>query len=89
LRERARSIKDETLLHLDEYLERFTENAKKAGATIHWARDGKEACEIVLGLVRAKNADMVVKAKSMAGEEIHLNEGSRGSRDRAGRNGSW
>jgi len=74
LRERARSIKDETLLHLDEYLERFTDNATKAGATIHWARDGKEACEIVLGLVRAKNADMVVKAKSMAGEEIHLNE---------------
>ncbi|PYS98247.1 MAG: iron-sulfur cluster-binding protein [Acidobacteria bacterium] len=74
LRERARSIKDETLLHLDEYLERFTENAEKAGSTIHWARDGKEACEIVLGLVRAQNANMVVKAKSMAGEEIHLNE---------------
>jgi len=74
LRERARSIKDATLLHLDEYLERFTENAAKAGATIHWARDGKEACEIVLGLVGAKNAGMVVKAKTMAGEEIHLNE---------------
>src|SRR5215208_1782805 len=74
LRERARAIKDETLLHLDVYLERFTENAKNAGATIHWARDGKEACDIVLRLVRAKNADMVVKAKSMAGEEIHLNE---------------
>ena len=74
LRERARSIKDETLLHLDEYLERFTYNAANAGATIHWARDGKEACEIVLELVRAKNAGMVVKAKSMAGEEIHLNE---------------
>lgn len=74
LRERARAVKDETLLHLDEYLERFAENAQKAGATIHWARDGIEACEIVLGLVREKNADMVVKAKSMAGEEIHLNE---------------
>jgi len=74
LRDRARAIKDETLLHLDQYLERFTENAKKAGATIHWARDGKEACDIVLELVRAKNANMVVKAKSMAGEEIHLNE---------------
>ena len=74
LRESARAIKQETLLHLDEYLERFTENAAKAGAIIHWARDGKEACEIVLGLVRAKNANMVVKAKTMAGEEIHLNE---------------
>ena len=74
LRERARSIKEETLLHLDEYLERFTDNAEKAGAKIHWARDGKEACEIVIGLVRAKKAAMVVKAKSMTGEEIHLNE---------------
>ncbi len=34
----------------------------------------EEACEIIVGLVRAKNAQMVVKAKSMAGEEIHLNE---------------
>jgi len=74
LRERARSIKHETLLHLDQYLERFTQNAERAGATIHWARDGKEACEIVVGLVRTKNATMVVKAKSMAGEEIHVNE---------------
>jgi len=74
LRERARVIKEKTLLHLDEYLERFTENAEKAGATIHWARDGKEACEIIVHLVRTKNARMVVKAKSMTGEEIHLNE---------------
>ncbi len=74
LRERARAIKEETLLHLDKYLEQFAENAANAGATIHWARDGKEACEIVLGLLRVKNATMAVKAKSMAGEEIHLNE---------------
>ena len=74
LRERARSIKQETLLHLDDHLERFTQNAENAGATIHWARDGKEACEIVVGLVKAKHAEMVVKAKSMAGEEIHINE---------------
>jgi len=74
LRERARKIKEETLLHLDEYLERFTEKAEKAGASIHWARDGREACEIVVRLVRAKNAKMAVKAKSMASEEIHLNK---------------
>ena len=34
LREQARQIKDETLLHLDKYLERFAENAERAGATI-------------------------------------------------------
>ncbi len=74
LREKARSIKQETLLHLDEYLERFTENAASAGATIHWAGDGKQACDIIVGLIKQKNARMAVKAKSMAGEEIHLNE---------------
>lgn len=74
LREKARAIKEETLLHLDEYLLKFVENAEKAGAIVHWAREGKEACQIVIDLVNAKDAKMVVKAKSMAGEEIHLNE---------------
>jgi L-lactate dehydrogenase complex protein LldF len=73
LREKARKIKDETLLHLDQYLEKFTENAEKAGAKIHWAVDGKEANEIILGLIKSRNATNVVKAKSMVSEEIHLN----------------
>ena len=67
----ARQVKDETLAHLDKYLELFTENAARAGATIHWALDGKEACEIVLNLIKEINATNVVKAKSMATEEIH------------------
>ncbi|HTK37771.1 MAG TPA: LutB/LldF family L-lactate oxidation iron-sulfur protein, partial [Pyrinomonadaceae bacterium] len=73
LRNEARRIKDETLGHLDKYLEQFTGNAEKAGATIHWARDGKEACQIVLDLIDAIDATNVVKSKSMATEEIHLN----------------
>lgn len=73
LREKARVIKEETLLHLDEYLLKFVDNAEKAGAKIHWARDGKEACQIVLDLVNTRDARMVVKSKSMATEEIHLN----------------
>src|SRR3954471_4884320 len=51
LRDRARAITHETLLHLDAYLEQFAVNAEKAGAKIHWARDGSEACGIVLDLV--------------------------------------
>ena len=73
LREKARQIKDETLLNLDQYLEQFAENAEKAGAKIHWAIDGKEANEIVLSLIKERNATKVVKAKSMVAEEIHLN----------------
>ena len=74
LREKARVIKEETLLHLDKYLEEFTENAEKSGAKIHWARDGKEATQIILDLLKERGAKMVVKSKSMATEEIHLND---------------
>lgn len=73
LREKARAVKDETLAHLDKYLEKFVENAEKAGAKVHWARDGKEANSIVLNLINERKATKVVKSKSMATEEIHLN----------------
>jgi L-lactate dehydrogenase complex protein LldF len=73
LRSQARAIKDETLLHLDQYLEQFESNAEKAGAQIHWARDAAEANAIVCRLARGRNARLVVKSKSMATEEIHLN----------------
>jgi L-lactate dehydrogenase complex protein LldF len=73
LRTQARAIKDETLLHLDRYLEQFTANAEKAGAQIHWARDAAEANSIVCRLARERGARLAVKAKSMATEEIHLN----------------
>jgi L-lactate dehydrogenase complex protein LldF len=73
LRSSARRIKDETLAHLDRYLEQFAENAERAGAKIHWARDGREACAIILNLINEKGASRVVKSKSMATEEVHLN----------------
>lgn len=73
LRTQAREIKDETLLHLDRYLEEFEMNAERAGAKIHWARDAAEANGIVSTLARERNARLIVKSKSMATEEIHLN----------------
>src|SRR5437870_4002279 len=73
LRTQARRIKDETLLHLDRYLEEFTANAEKAGARTHWARDAVEANRIVCRLARERKARLVVKSKSMATEETHLN----------------
>jgi L-lactate dehydrogenase complex protein LldF len=41
---------------------------------VHWARDAAEANRIVVDIVRAKEADEVVKVKSMATQEIELNE---------------
>ncbi|HYW72175.1 MAG TPA: LutB/LldF family L-lactate oxidation iron-sulfur protein [Pyrinomonadaceae bacterium] len=74
LRTEARRIKDETLLHLDKYLEEFTANAEKAGAKIYWARDAAEANDLVKQLARERHARLVVKSKSMTTEEIHLND---------------
>ena len=73
LRSKARAIKDETLLHLDRYLEEFAANAERVGAQIHWARDAAEANSVVCRLARERKARLVVKSKSMATEEIHLN----------------
>lgn len=73
LRTQARAIKDETLSRLDTYLEEFVARAEEAGARVHWARDGQEACSVIAGIARDRGARTVVKSKSMASEEIHLN----------------
>ncbi|BBZ33942.1 lactate utilization protein B [Mycolicibacterium confluentis] len=74
LRLAAEAIKDNALLRLDEHLEAFEANATAAGSTVHWARDAEEANRIVVDLVRAAGATEVVKVKSMATQEIELNE---------------
>ena len=77
LRQAAKAIKDHTLANLDTYLLRLEENVTKAGGQVHWARDAAEANEIVARLVRDAHADKVVKVKSMATQEIGLNEALR------------
>ena len=62
------------LARLPELLEQFEAAATAAGATVHWARDANEANEIVTRLVQATGAREVVKVKSMATQEIGLNE---------------
>ena len=74
LRLAAEAIKDAALHRLDEHLEAFEANATAAGATVHWARDAAEANRIVVDLVLAQGASEVVKVKSMATQEIELNE---------------
>lgn len=73
LRERARRIKEEALLHLDRLLEQFEERAVAAGATVHWAQDARGACKIVADITRSSGARRLVKSKSMTTEEIGLN----------------
>src|SRR6188472_357587 len=59
---------------LDEHLERLEERVTAHGGVVHWARDANEANAIVTDLVRATGQTEVVKVKSMATQEIGLNE---------------
>ncbi|MFD8935264.1 lactate utilization protein B [Streptomyces sp. NPDC059578] len=74
LREAGRRIKDHTLRHLDHYLMQLEESVTAAGGTVHWAADAAEANRIVTDLVAATGHREVVKVKSMATQEIGLNE---------------
>jgi L-lactate dehydrogenase complex protein LldF len=74
LREQAKQIRNHTLEHLDYYLERYEQAVTKLGGQVHWARDSKEACEIVLNICQQAEAKSVIKGKSMVSEEIGLNE---------------
>jgi L-lactate dehydrogenase complex protein LldF len=74
LRAAGAAIKDATLARLDEHLLRLEAEVTARGGTVHWARDAAEANRIVTDLVRATGADEVVKVKSMATQEIGLNE---------------
>ena len=74
LREAGGAIKDDVLARLPELLEELEANVTARGGAVHWARDAHEANAIVTSLVRATGADEVVKVKSMATQEIGLNE---------------
>src|SRR5690554_1457749 len=74
LRAAGAAIKDDVLANLDRYLLELEERVTERGGTVHWARDANEANAIVTRLVRATGADEVVKVKSMATQEIGLNE---------------
>ncbi len=74
LRLAGEAIKDRVLRHLPHYLEQLEESLTNAGATVHWARDAAEANRIVVEIAQRHEADEVVKVKSMATQEIELND---------------
>ncbi|HET9170845.1 MAG TPA: LutB/LldF family L-lactate oxidation iron-sulfur protein [Actinospica sp.] len=74
LRAAGKAIKDQTLRHLDTYLLQLETRVTEAGGHVHWARDAAEADRIVADLVKATGETEVVKVKSMATQEIGLNE---------------
>jgi L-lactate dehydrogenase complex protein LldF len=74
LRDRAREIKEATLQRLDHYLEELIDNVERLGGHVHVATTPEDARRIILEIAARTGTRMVVKSKSMATEEIHLNE---------------
>ena len=74
LRDAGAEIKDRALRHLDVHLERLEEAVQRAGGAVHWARNGAEAAAVVADVARAHGSDEVIKVKSLATDEIDLND---------------
>ncbi|HEX9268858.1 MAG TPA: LUD domain-containing protein [Candidatus Limnocylindria bacterium] len=66
--------KRDAIARLPELVARFTVEATAVGAVVHRAKDAEEARRIVTEICRRHGAKLVVKSKSMATEEILLNE---------------
>ena len=74
LRLAGAAIKDEALANLGTLLPQLEEKITQAGGTVHWARDAAEACALVADIAQKHGAKEVVKVKSIATDEIDLND---------------
>jgi L-lactate dehydrogenase complex protein LldF len=74
LRLAGEALKRSTMARLDQHLERLEREVTARGGVVHWARDANEANAIVTRLVQETGETEVVKVKSMATQEIGLNE---------------
>src|SRR5208283_134101 len=60
--------------HLDDLADRFAQQIEARGAKVFRTDDPAKVREYILGLARQNGVKIVVKSKSMASEEIHLNK---------------
>ncbi len=74
LRDQARAVRAKALARLDELLVKLADNVERRGGQVCWAEDGAAARTYILDLAKARGVKLIVKSKSMASEEIHLNQ---------------
>jgi L-lactate dehydrogenase complex protein LldF len=72
LRLLAGQVKQHVVENLDTYLPRAEESLRRNGVRVHWASTAERACEAVHGILAARGARRLVKAKTMVSEEIGL-----------------
>lgn len=74
LRESLRSMKHDAVQHINQLADEFEASLRKRGAQVFRAKDGDAVKEYLIKICKENNVKRVVKSKSMASEEIHLNE---------------
>ena len=74
LRAAARSMRARTISRLPQILERFADRLLANGVHVHWADDAAAANAAIVAIAQRIGARTVVKGKSMATEETHLND---------------
>jgi L-lactate utilization protein LutB len=74
LRDQVVKVKSYAAEHLDEMIDKFEKAATVRGAKVYRATTGEDAKQYILELAKKQNAHHIVKSKSMASEEIHLNQ---------------
>lgn len=79
LRDQARAIRAGALSRLDELLERLADRVESKGGHVCWAPDAATANAYIVNLAKDRGVRTIVKSKSMASEEIHLNTALEGA----------
>jgi L-lactate dehydrogenase complex protein LldF len=74
LRERGHQIRMRTIDELDRHLAEFTSALEQRGGHVRFCATADEASSYVVDVCRRTGAKVVAKSKSMASEEIRLNE---------------
>jgi iron-sulfur cluster protein len=74
LRGRIADLKGYAAAHLDELSDQFQKNAEAAGAKVFRTNDPAKVREYILKIAQDNGVKTVIKSKSMATEEIHLNQ---------------
>jgi L-lactate dehydrogenase complex protein LldF len=74
LRQRAHETRMKAVRDIDRYLREFTHALEALGGHVKVCSTAEEACAYIVDVCRRRDAKLVAKSKSMASEEIRLNE---------------
>jgi iron-sulfur cluster protein len=74
LRDEIATVKSSAASHFDELAEQFTRAAEARGTKVFRTSDPAAVRDYVLALAKERGVKRIVKSKSMATEEIHLNK---------------